>query len=92
MIGFEQDYHYNEQVSWQLAALVAARVVNEGTDETTRVAVWSPRVKGIDDAALSGLPITTISIAVWWRSLSPSLQTVARDLWQARGSSLLLSL
>lgn len=92
VVGFDQDYRQNEQVCWQLAALLAARVASEGTDETTRIAVWPPRVKGIDDAALSGLPITTLSLTDWWRSLSPSLQTVVRNLWHARGSSLLLSL
>ena len=81
VVGFDQDYRHNEQVYWQLAALLAARMASEGTDATTRIAVWPPRAKGIDDAALLGLPITTMSITDWWQSLSPAFQNVVWDLW-----------
>jgi hypothetical protein len=74
LIAFDQDYHVNEAVCLRLAALIARRKMSEGTLATTHIAAWDRRVKGIDDAALRNLPITSISVQRWFNHLSPDFQ------------------
>ncbi len=76
-IAFDQDHYSNETVCFHLAALVARRLQREGTLETTRIASWEPRVKGIDDAAVRNLPITSISVQRWLDRLSPHFRQIA---------------
>jgi hypothetical protein len=74
LIAFDQDYQVNETVCMQLAALIAKRMKSEGTLATTQIAAWDRRVKGIDDAALRNLPITSISVQRWFNHLSQDFQ------------------
>jgi hypothetical protein len=76
-IAFDQDSYANKTVCFHLAALVARRMRRERTLATTRIASWDARVKGIDDAAVRNLPITSISVRRWLNRLSPSLQQIA---------------
>jgi hypothetical protein len=76
-IAFDQDHYSNETVCFHLAALIARRLRCEGTLETTRIASWEPRVKGIDDAAVRNLPITSISVQRWLDRLSPHFRQIA---------------
>jgi hypothetical protein len=76
-IAFDQDHYSNETVCFHLASLVARRLRREGTLETTRIASWEPRVKGIDDAAVRNLPITSISVQRWLDRLSPRFRQIA---------------
>jgi hypothetical protein len=69
MIGFDQDYHYNEAVCLRLAALIARRMESERTLATTHIAVWNRDVKGIDDTALRNRPIIPISVEQWFGQL-----------------------
>jgi len=74
LIGFDSDHHYNEAVCLRLAALIARRMESERTLTTTYIAAWDRGVKGIDEAALRNLPITSISIECWFNQLSSDFQ------------------
>lgn len=74
LIAFDQDYHTNAAVCLRLAALIAGRWRSEGTLANTRIAVWDRSAKGIDDAALRKLPITSISVQQWFSQLSQDFQ------------------
>jgi hypothetical protein len=81
LIAFDQDYLTNAAVCLRLAALITDRRRSEGTLANTRIAVWDRRAKGIDDAVLQKLPITSISIQRWFRQLSQDFQQKVQLLW-----------
>jgi hypothetical protein len=76
-IAFDADSYSNEAVCFHLATLVARRMRRERTLATTRIASWDARVKGIDDAAVRNLPITSISVRSWLDRLSPHFRQIA---------------
>jgi hypothetical protein len=76
-IGFDQDHYSNETVCFHLASLVARRLRRERTLATTRIASWDAHVKGIDDAAVRNLSITSISVQRWLGRLSPRFREIA---------------
>jgi hypothetical protein len=78
LIGFDADGYTNETVCFHLAALIAKRTRRERTLTTTRIASWDGRVKGIDDAAVRNLPITSISVRSWLNRLSPHFRQIAK--------------
>jgi hypothetical protein len=65
LMAFDEDFYSNETVCFHLAALIARRLRRERALATTRIASWDARVKGIDDAAVRTLPITSISVQRW---------------------------
>jgi hypothetical protein len=69
IIGFDQDYYYNEAVCLRIAALIAEQMESERTLRTTHIAAWDREIKRIDDAALRNLSITPISIEHWFNQL-----------------------
>jgi len=77
LIGFDQDLYSNESVCFHLATLVAKRLRCERTFVTTRIASWDTSVKGIDDAAVRNLPITSISVQALLDRLSPRFRQIA---------------
>lgn len=77
MIGFDSDSYSNKAVCFHLAGLIARRMRRERTLATTRIASWDGRVKGIDDAAVRNLPITSISVRSWLNRLSPHFRQIA---------------
>jgi len=77
LMAFDQDFYSNEAVCFHLAALIARRLRRERTLTTTRIASWDARVKGIDDAAVRNLPITSISVQCWLDRLSPRFRQIA---------------
>jgi len=77
MIGFDSDSYSNKAVCFHLATLVARRMRRERALATTRIASWDGRVKGIDDAAVRNLPITSISVHCWLNRLSPHFRHIA---------------
>ena len=77
LMAFDQDLYTNEAVCFHLAALIAMRLRRERTLATTRIASWDARVKGIDDAAVRNLPITSISVQRWLDRLSPRFRQIA---------------
>jgi hypothetical protein len=78
-IAFDQDHYSNETVCFHLAALVARRLRRERTLATTRIASWDVSVKGIDDAAVRNLPITSISVQQWLDRLSSRFRQIAME-------------
>jgi hypothetical protein len=78
LIGFDADGYTNETVCFHLAALIAKRTRRERTLATTRVASWDGQVKGIDDAAVRNLPITSISVRSWLNRLNPHFRQIAK--------------
>ena len=76
-IAFDQDHYSNETVCFHLASLVARRQRRERTLATTRIASWDINVKGIDDAAVRNLPITSISVKRWLDRLNPRFRQIA---------------
>lgn len=88
LIAFDQDYHTNAAVCLRLAALIAGRWRSEGTLVTTRIAVWDRSAKGIDDAVLRKLPVTSISVQRWFSQLGQDFQQkVMSELCDKRTSS-----
>jgi len=77
MIGFDSDSYSNKAVCFHLAGLIARRMRRERTLATTRIASWDGRVKGIDDAAVRNLPISSISVRSWLNRLSPHFRQLA---------------
>lgn len=72
LVGFDADYRQNKNVYYQLARLIAAREQDadiHGLETETRVVVWETaegrKDKGIDDAALLGLPLRSLAVAEW---------------------------
>jgi hypothetical protein len=76
-IAFDQDHYSNETVCFHLTSLVGRRLRRERTLATTRIASWDTRVKGIDDAAVRNLPITSISVQSWVDRLTPRFRQIA---------------
>jgi len=74
LIAFDADHHCNETVCLRLAALIARRMESERTLTTTYIATWDRGVKGIDDATLHNLPITSKNVERWFNQLSPDFQ------------------
>jgi hypothetical protein len=73
-------------VCFHLAALIAKRLWRERTLATTRIASWDARFKGIDDAAVRNLLITSISVQQWLDRLSPRFRQIAMTrLFQIAG-------
>jgi len=77
-IAFDQDHYSNETVCFHLASFIARRLRRERTLATTSIASWDACVKGIDDAAIRNLPITSISVRNWLDRLSPRFREIAR--------------
>jgi hypothetical protein len=77
LMAFDQDLYTNETVCFHLATLIARRLRRERTLATTRIASWDTRVKGIDDAAVRNLPITSTSVQRWLDRLSLRFRQIA---------------
>ena len=86
LIGFDIDHRSNPSVCGQLAALIAERACDSQTYRTTaartEIIVWDDPAKGIDDAALASIRLSTISITRWYRTLrGVSLERV-KEVWK----------
>jgi hypothetical protein len=77
IIAFDQDYTSNETVCFHLASLISKRIHREQSVSTTRIASWDLRFKGIDDAAVQNLPLSSTSVGSWFHRLSPHFQNLA---------------
>jgi hypothetical protein len=60
---------------------------SEGTLATTRIASWDRRFKGIDDAAVREIPISSISVRAWFDRLGPHFQQIAMTRFANLGVS-----
>ncbi len=77
LIAFDTDFYSNKAVCFHLASLIARRMRSEGTLATTRIASWDRLFKGIDDAAIRKIPISSISVQSWLDRLSPHFRQIA---------------
>lgn len=85
LIGFDIDHRSNPSVCGQLAALIAERTRDSEMCRTanarTEIIVWDGPAKGIDDAALAGIPLNTINITRWIETLEGNSQGRVREVW-----------
>lgn len=84
LIGFDIDHRFNPSVCGQLAALVA-NCARDGEDQPNNTAikiiVWEGDAKGIDDAALAGIHLSTIDVAEWHRTLERDSLERVNEVW-----------
>ena len=85
LIGFDIDHRSNPSVCGQLAALIAERArdaeIHRIATATTQIISWEGAAKGIDDAALAGIRLSTINIANWLRTLEGDSLERVKDVW-----------
>lgn len=85
LIGFDKDHRSNPSVCGQLAAFIAERVRDSETHRTatriTEIIIWEGDVKGIDDAALAGIPLSTITVTQWVETLGGDSLERVKDVW-----------
>jgi hypothetical protein len=85
LIGFDIDHRSNPSVCGQLAALVAERArdseLRRMANSKTEVIVWEGPAKGIDDAALAGIPLNAINITQWFETLKGDSLERVREVW-----------
>lgn len=85
LIGFDIDHRSNPSVCGQLAALIAERArdseMRRTANSKTEVIVWEGAAKGIDDAALVGIPLNTINITRWFETLKGDSLERVREVW-----------
>ncbi len=73
-IAFDNDSFTNPHVARALAALVRLRYSDQnsfGYNEDVRIVTWDNRIKGLDDALLSGTRLVHLTVAEWLKSLTP---------------------
>jgi hypothetical protein len=86
MIGFDKDHRSNPSVCGQLAALIAERARDSETHriatQRTEIIIWEGVAKGIDDAALVAIPLSTITVTRWVETLEGDLLERVKDVWE----------
>ena len=79
------DHRSNPSVCGQLAALIAQRVSDSVASRTaatrTEIVVWEGTAKGIDDAALAGIPLSAINVRRWYQTLEGDSLERVKDVW-----------
>jgi hypothetical protein len=85
LIGFDLDHRSNPSVCGQLAALIAERVSDSIASHTantrTEIVIWEGAAKGIDDAALAGIRLSTINVTRWYETLEGDSLDRVKDVW-----------
>ncbi len=85
LIGFDRDHRSNPSVCGHLAALIAERVRDSKTHLTatrrTEVIIWEGAAKGIDDAALAGIPLRMIPVTRWVDTLVAESLDRVKEVW-----------
>jgi hypothetical protein len=73
-IAFDNDSFTNPHVARALAALVRLRCSDQisfAYNEDVRIVTWDKRIKGLDDALLTGAPLKYLTVAEWLKYLTP---------------------
>jgi hypothetical protein len=73
-IAFDNDSFTNPHVARALAALVRLRCSDQisfAHNEDVRIVTWDKRIKGLDDALLTGAPLKYLTVAEWLKYLTP---------------------
>lgn len=85
LIGFDIDHRSNPSVCGQLAALIAERARDDGAngivDVKTEIIIWEGQAKGIDDAALAGIHMSTVNVTQWYQTLDGDSLERVKDVW-----------
>lgn len=83
-IAFDNDSYTNPHVAMALIALVKLRYSDQtlfAYTEDVRIVTWDKRIKGLDDALLSGAPLKFLPVAEWLKYLTPEcLEQASRQL------------
>lgn len=80
-IAFDSDSSTNPHVARALAALVRLRYSDQelyGYSEDVRIVTWNKRLKGLDDALLTGSRLEHLTVAEWLKSLTSECREQAR--------------
>jgi len=73
-IAFDNDSFTNPHVARALASLIRRRYsdqISVAYNEDVRIVTWDKRIKGLDDALLTGAPLKYLTVAEWLKSLTP---------------------
>jgi len=73
-IAFDNDSFTNPHVARALAALVRLRrsdQISFAYNEDVRIVTWDKRIKGLDDALLTGTRLEHLTVAEWLKYLTP---------------------
>ena len=85
LIGFDIDHRSNPSVCGQLAALIADRArdsqIHHTANAMTEIIIWEGAAKGIDDAALAGIHLSTINVTRWYQTLEGDSLERVKDVW-----------
>jgi hypothetical protein len=85
LIGFDIDHRSNPSVCGHLAALIAERVNDSVASRTpttkTEIVIWEGAAKGIDDAALASIHLSTINVTRWYETLGGASLERVKDVW-----------
>lgn len=86
LIGFDIDHRSNPSVCGQLAALIAERArdaeTHRITTAMTEIIIWEGAAKGIDDAALAGIHLSTINVERWYGTLKGDSLERVNKVWK----------
>jgi hypothetical protein len=89
LIGFDIDHRSNPSVCGQLATLIAERArdaeAHRISTAITEIIIWEGNAKGIDDAALAGIHLSTIKVAVWYGTLEGDSLERVKEVWNYLG-------
>lgn len=79
-IAFDNDSFTNPHVARALAALVRSRSADQRSfsyDDAVTILSWDRRVKGLDEAVLAGLKLSSLTVAEWLKGLTPECREQA---------------
>ncbi|MGE3385023.1 MAG: hypothetical protein AB7L70_19005 [Pyrinomonadaceae bacterium] len=88
-VAFDNDSFTNPHVARALAALLRLRFLDQKSysyNENVRIVTWEKRVKGLDDALLTGASLKYLTVSEWLKYLTPECKEQAnRQLSFAQG-------
>lgn len=83
-IAFDNDSFTNPHVARALSALVRLRYSDQisfAYNEDVRIVTWDKRIKGLDDAVLTGIRLEYLTVPEWLKRLTPEcLDQAGRQL------------
>lgn len=79
-IAFDNDSFTNPHVARALASLIRLRCSDKTSfadKDDVRILTWDRRIKGLDDALLTGAPLEYLTAAEWLKNLTPECREQA---------------
>ncbi|MBX3282926.1 MAG: hypothetical protein KF756_10655 [Acidobacteria bacterium] len=79
-IAFDNDSFTNPHVARALAALLRSRSADQRSfayDDAVTILSWDRRVKGLDEALLASLKLSSLTVAEWLKGLTPECREQA---------------